>query len=347
MRTELKSQVSPTNKMFVLLVSFVIIITSAFGNDSDDDAPRKEEVIFQNAGISLSGTLYYPKGEGPFPAVVFVHGSGPETRANSTFSAKWFASIGIAALIYDKRGTGKSQGDPTEVNRFDFTDLAGDLVAAINFLSEEPKIVKEQIGVHATSQGAWITCLAMSMSDNIKFIIAKSASVCTVEEDRIFERARRLSGEGFSGNDLSEVRRIQVEEPIISPDKEEDKFFMLFNEYKEKPWFKRVYPGPDPISPTLTSYRNWYKSVAHFDPLQYLSISEIPVFWIFGDPSLDNSAPVELSISNLENLKKSGKPYVIFQVDGQGHSIKEKYYERHLYDWLVDKLTLDSKFKKH
>ena len=76
------------------------------------------------------------KGEGPFPAIVFVHGSGSETRKNSSYSAKWMTSIGYAALIYDKRGAGESDGDNKSWSRFSFEDLTGDVIAVVNFLSE-------------------------------------------------------------------------------------------------------------------------------------------------------------------------------------------------------------------
>lgn len=58
----------------------------------------------------LGGTLTLPRGNGPFPAVVLVHGSGPSDRDASVGATKIFrdiaqglASSGIAALRYDKR----------------------------------------------------------------------------------------------------------------------------------------------------------------------------------------------------------------------------------------------------
>src|SRR6056297_566209 len=65
-----------------------------------------QEIEFYSDDIKLSGTLYLPETDGPFPALVFVHGSGAETRDNSAYSAKWLSSLGYAVLTYDKRGTG-------------------------------------------------------------------------------------------------------------------------------------------------------------------------------------------------------------------------------------------------
>lgn len=59
---------------------------------------------------SLEGTLSIPAGEGPFPAVVLVHGSGPHDRdetvgANRPFRdlAYGLSSAGVAVLRYEKR----------------------------------------------------------------------------------------------------------------------------------------------------------------------------------------------------------------------------------------------------
>src|SRR5262245_34925278 len=73
-------------------------------------AVQEEEVTFRNGPVKLGGTLVRPAGPGPFPAAVFLHGSGPEGRWASRYLANAFARSGIAALVYDKRGVGASTG---------------------------------------------------------------------------------------------------------------------------------------------------------------------------------------------------------------------------------------------
>jgi hypothetical protein len=60
---------------------------------------KQEEVAFKNGDVVLSGTLVLPLTKGPHPAVVFLHGSGPEGRYASRFLAQHFSRHGIAALI--------------------------------------------------------------------------------------------------------------------------------------------------------------------------------------------------------------------------------------------------------
>ena len=73
-------------------------------------AAYTEEAITIGDTWALPGTLTIPVGAGPFPAVVLVHGSGPNDRdetagANTPFRdlALGLASRGIAVLRYDKR----------------------------------------------------------------------------------------------------------------------------------------------------------------------------------------------------------------------------------------------------
>ena len=65
--------------------------------------------------VTLAGTLTLPKGDGPFPGVILVSGSGPQDRDETVFGIKPFAVLsqrlveaGIAVLRYDDRGTAKS-----------------------------------------------------------------------------------------------------------------------------------------------------------------------------------------------------------------------------------------------
>jgi dienelactone hydrolase len=71
---------------------------------------REQDVTVGSTPWTLPGTLSLPLGEGPFPAVVLVHGSGPNDRDESIGGAKPFrdlawglASRGIAVLRYEKR----------------------------------------------------------------------------------------------------------------------------------------------------------------------------------------------------------------------------------------------------
>jgi pimeloyl-ACP methyl ester carboxylesterase len=308
-----------------------------------------KEIEFYSSDIKLSGNLYLPEIKGPFPAIVFVHGSGAETRENSTYSAKWLSSLGYAVLTYDKRGTGKSDGGKESWSRFDFNDLSNDVVAAVQYLNRLEQIDKSQIGLHAVSHGGWVASLAASKTSLISFMVMKSASVTTVKQDRVFERTTRLINEGFSSTDLEEVKAMQLTEPKRTlGDNTPDRFTELFMKNKNRPWLSRAYGGNDLFSKSLVDYRKWYATIADFDPIPYLNLINIPIFWIFGDAQLDHSGPVEKSVANLELLKDKGKEYELIQLADEGHNVSENKYELPLYNWLKKTLKYNPvKFKKH
>jgi len=108
----------------------------------------------------LPGTLTLPTGAGPFPAVVLVHGSGPEDRdetigPNKTFKdlALGLAARGVAVLRYEKRTqqyAGKLGGIATFTVKDETID---DAVAAVAALRREPRIDPARIFVLGHSLG--------------------------------------------------------------------------------------------------------------------------------------------------------------------------------------------------
>ena len=56
----------------------------------------------------LAGTLDLPAGKGPHRTLVWVHGSGPETRNQAASFYAQLLDPRSAFFAYDKRGAGKS-----------------------------------------------------------------------------------------------------------------------------------------------------------------------------------------------------------------------------------------------
>ena len=136
---------------------------------------EEHRVEFQNHDVKLAGSLLFPRSEVPVPAVVFVHGAGRQTREPYREAGEYFASQGIAALIYDKRGIGESSG--TYESYRPYKNLVNDALSAIAFLKQRREIASSQIGIWGLSQGTEISAAAASQSEDIKFIIAVGADV--------------------------------------------------------------------------------------------------------------------------------------------------------------------------
>src|SRR5579864_4075437 len=98
---------------------------------------NEEDVAYENkkGGVKLAGTLTWPRGTGPFPAVLLITGSGPQDRNEALMGHKPFLVLsdyltrrGVAVLRVDDRGVGGSSGTTAKSTSEDF---AGDVLAGI------------------------------------------------------------------------------------------------------------------------------------------------------------------------------------------------------------------------
>jgi dienelactone hydrolase len=135
---------------------------------------RQLEVRFRSGGNLLAGTLTLPPGAGPHPAVVWVHGAGPQTRNYFPDLAALLSGAGYAVLAYDKRGFGQSGGaivgDRADLRAIDA--LARDAEAAARFLAAQPGIDRARLGLAGHSQGGWIAPLAATRESAVRFVVA-------------------------------------------------------------------------------------------------------------------------------------------------------------------------------
>ncbi|UTW60302.1 alpha/beta hydrolase [Kordiimonas sp. SCSIO 12603] len=151
-----------------------------------------EEITFPSHDIQLSGSLVLPTDKPIKAAVVFVHGSGKQTR--SLHWAKRFADTGIAALVYDKRGAGKSGGfyeSNQSVSGPNIALLADDAAAALKAVQAHPKTNTAPTGLTGISQAGWIVPIAAEKAGDVDFMVLWSGPVCKVSEEDIYSKYTR------------------------------------------------------------------------------------------------------------------------------------------------------------
>lgn len=128
--------------------------------------------------VVLAGTLSLPKGDGPFPAVMLLSGSGPQDRNSSIFGHKPFLLLaheltqsGIAVLRFDERGVGESGGRTSEMT---MATQMGDAQAGINYLLSNNQINRTKIGLLGHSLGG-ILAPKLAIENDIDFLVLLAA----------------------------------------------------------------------------------------------------------------------------------------------------------------------------
>jgi dienelactone hydrolase len=137
-----------------------------------------EHVSFTNTaapGVTLDGTFSKPAGAGPFPSVVLIAGSGPNSRDEDLMGHKLFLVLadalnrqGIAVLRYDKRGIGYSTGTYESATTVDFTS---DAIAAVAYLKARADVDRKRIGVLGHSEGGLIAPAVAVADPSVRFIV--------------------------------------------------------------------------------------------------------------------------------------------------------------------------------
>jgi pimeloyl-ACP methyl ester carboxylesterase len=254
-----------------------------------------DEVHFSNGGVTLAGTIFTPRAAGKHPAVVFLHGSGPEGRWANGFIADFLARHGVASLIYDKRGVGASAGD-WKTSTLD--DLDADARAAVHLLASRGDVDPHRVGVYGHSQGGFIAPMVAANNPDVAWIIDADGNVGPQYEQDLFRvetaLAKRYHGEAL--RDATSLYREFVDVARNGPPHEQ------FNADKAKsqsaPWFDDL-ALPDDANWIWA----WYRGVGNADNRAAWRSIHVPVLMLYGGN--DEVVPPRPSIDAITAILKA------------------------------------------
>jgi alpha-beta hydrolase superfamily lysophospholipase len=168
-------------------------------------APYREEPVQLDVnGATLHGTLLLPHGDGPHPAVILGAGSGRGERNYWRLYADRFVQDGFAALIYDRRGSGRSGGDDGGLHS---GLLAADVVALYRQLQTHPAVDADRIGLWGYSNASWVMPLAAEQLPDVAFVAVAGASAVSQVEAETYRRTLALSEEGVAPKSAERLLR--------------------------------------------------------------------------------------------------------------------------------------------
>jgi carboxymethylenebutenolidase len=156
---------------------------------------KPEEVVFPSSGRGLHGFLWKPEGNGPFPAIVWNHGS-EKLPGSQPALAKFYTAHSYVFFVPHRRGQGRSPGDyiqdlvaqarPGERARR-MVDLqqaeVDDVIAALNYLRSQPFIDPARIVISGCSYGGIQTLLTGERDLDVKALVPFAPGAMSWEQN--------------------------------------------------------------------------------------------------------------------------------------------------------------------
>lgn len=279
----------------------------------------EKEVSFTNFsdGTILNGTLTIPCDTKKHPALVLVTGSGAQNRNEELLGHKPFLVIsdyltkaGIAVLRYDDRHFKMSA---KKGGQYTTKDLAGDAMAAFNFLYQQTNIYSSCIGIAGHSEGGIIAAIVASEDSRVGFIISLagtgiSGQAVSTNQSKAFSNRTR-------DNEFSRIiQEILIHEPDTKARKH--RIWQVYNSQYGffNLWAKfKIWLSMD----VLVS--NWNCFFLSYNPAEAWEKVKCPVLALNGEFDLQVSPAENLSAIEKSLIKAGNCNYKIKVIPSANH----------------------------
>lgn len=294
----------------------------------------EREVSYKNEkeNFEIGGTLTIPKGNGPFPAVILITGSGSQDRDETVFNHKPFLIIadyltrrGIAVLRVDDRGVGKTGGSPAKATTLNFVD---DVLSGIKFLKTQKEIDKNKMGLIGHSEGGIIAPLVATRSKAVKFIVLLAGTGVNgerilIEQSKLIAKAQGADKKMIKDN-YKQQKQIYKMLRSIKDEKQLNEnlnrlFHKFYDELPEKDKAKLGNPHKKIKMQIKQVSSPWFRFFLTYDPAKTLKKTKCAVLAMGG--SLDLQVPAKENLKAIKKaLKKAkNKNVKIVELEGLNH----------------------------
>src|SRR5947207_12635081 len=285
------------------------------------------DTVFEGrGGVKLAGRLVMPKSNDPVPIVVLIHGAERDSARDSYALQRLLPAANIGAFVYDKRGTGGSDGKYTQ----DFATLADDAIAAMQEAKRIAGTRCARIGYQGGSQGGWVAPLAATHAPVDFVIVSFGLAVSVIDEDQE-EVALEMRLKGHSQREISKALEVaSAAEALFESGftRGFERFDALRANYRNEPWYKDIHGNYTHfiLSYTAAEIREKGKDFIfgtpfHYDPMPTLSAVEVAQLWILGEYDLE--APSAETSRRIKTLIGEGKPITLALFPGAEHGMTE------------------------
>jgi hypothetical protein len=285
---------------------------------------------FRSSDVMLAGLLVEPPGakRNKPPLVVAVHGSENTASIRRNSYPYILAAQGISSFVFDKRGTGASEGTYHQ----NFHKLASDVVAA----SAEAKRLAAgrhgRFGLFGGSQGGWVAPRAANDAGADFVAVGFGLLLNPLEEDseQVFTELR---AEGYGEGTLAKARdAVAATGAVIASHFEAgyEQLAAVKSRFGAEPWFGKIkgeFTGDILAFDEKTlrqEGRAKYDNLDidwHYDAIGELRKVKASQLWIVAGE--DREAPPGVTIQRLTALRQEGKGIAIVRFPNTDHGMYE------------------------
>ena len=289
---------------------------------------RETPVTFDSVGTKMTGVLIEPPGvDARRPLVVMVHGSERTSPIGGLYGYA-MAAQGISVFVYDKRGTGGSDGEYTQ----NFELLAEDAANALGQARGMASGRYGRAGFFGGSQGGWVAPLAATRTKADFVAIGFGLVASPIEEDRE-QMVSEVRAAGLGDDAVALVNRLsQATAALLLSDFRAgyDKLDAVRAEMAGKPWAAKIegeYSGAIARMPNDMLMRIGRARVDNleliwdYDAVAALRKLDAPLLWVLAGE--DREAPIETTRGALLGLAKQGKPVDVYLFPQTDHGMWE------------------------
>jgi dienelactone hydrolase len=160
---------------------------------------KPEEVVFPIGGRELHGFIWKPEGTGPFPAILWNHGS-EKLPGSQPALAKFYTAHSYVFFVPHRRGQGRSPGDyiqdlvaqaPPGERARRMVELqqveVDDVLAALNYLRSQPYVDNARIVISGCSFGGIQTLLAGERDLGVKALVPFAPGAMSWEQNVLLQ----------------------------------------------------------------------------------------------------------------------------------------------------------------
>lgn len=288
------------------------IPSTKHGQDPPKPYPYdEEEVSYRNTtdNIKLSGTLTLPRGEGKYPVVLLISGSGSQDRDSTVAGHRPFLVLsdyltrrGIAVLRVDDRGVGGSDLGSLSATSENFMH---DVLAGIAFLKTHKRIDAQKIGLIGHSEGGMIAVMTAARSNDVAFIVSLAGMGQTGDEVVQTQLAlmQRASGVDAETTNMA-VTLVKNVNAIVKAETDGKRIEDGVNAAIAKQTAGMNEAQRSAFEPMASSIKSkmaiyklpWYHYFVMFDPASDLKKIKVPVLALNGE--------LDLQVAYKENLDR-------------------------------------------